>query len=1236
MNLRRLSFSLALSLTAVAGCDAPEPVPVPTCTDPALIAIVAPSGIISTDVNAAAAGVQTSVNVRTSFAAGVELTLAITPQGGSAALTTAVTDGSGNAAFAGVTVPSGRVELRVSGEDECGPVEDLREVMVVAGAGCEVRFAITPEANDFYAPVAVLDAETDADAAPGFQGEVIVTTMAGFDINVYRSGAGTLEALVGSGRAGAEGGMSLAISLPEGQSDVRAECVGPDGVGSRASLATSVFVDTVAPACSIASPVPGTSLTPALDGDQDRDNGLQVTLGGHVAGADVAGEPASFIITAPGGGTTTVTAGTVNGVGAASATATFDPPAPPSNYGVAFTARDHAGNGCTTDHSYRVVYDGCAISVVAPLTVTTQDADATAGNGAQVDVVLDVADECIGRTVTSDCGTNDVSGTIGAGGAVTLRADVCGAVPCEASELCTVRVVSADGIETTAGVALGFDNQAPNVSVQVAAPSGITCGGVVVPEQDLDPGVPGIQIAIRVVSPAAADKQLRMINASGTAFFDADTSGSEVRVTIDAAANDFAGVVTDAVGNSATSSTCRVTLADVAVGFTGSPADGLVGPPDGTGADAGSLSFVLSGTTSASGASVAVSVDGGAATAATVIGTSWTLPMTLAGRTAPYTITAVATSGPRIGSGTLALVVDLTPPPPVGAPSGTADTRQSVRVDFTAPGDGGQAVAAYQVRYATAPFTDAGFDTAGTLAVAPTPATPGAAQSVRITAARTGQAFWIGVATVDAAGNRSPAAIVGPLTPAFDATAPEVGPSGSGLGHAMVRGRFDADGFDDVAVAAPFATSTGGAGAGEVRVYFGSASGLSPTPGLIIRGTSAGGSLGSSLARVRWRDATHDDLAIGEPFADGGSGRIMIFHGGAAFPSGLVDATAAPTRISVNPISNWFSGSALGWQLATADHDGDGVDDLVATAVFGAAGNAGAALVFYGGTVPTGPVLISDATAAGSGTAVIRMYEQVGFTLFGYYARSLGPTQGPADAADDIGVAFVEDGVPGGDIVVLRATSGRPPAPGVTQEPFTVGRDVRIRYATSDDTLEWGSDMTSIADQNGDGARDLVFADHRAGNDVGVVFVVDGDTTGTAGVASLADAGVVISTFTGDAAGAQFGMAVLDDAGATAPDVDGDGREDLVIAGRVSGQTQAALLVWFGPIPHGSVSAVGADHAIVGPASFQGAAPSNGGTAMAAIWAGDVNGDGLDDVCWADKTSASGAGSFQVLWDDGL
>lgn len=1231
--LRRGTKALALcgSLAAlVAGCDDGL-----ICQSEKLVYIVEPSGIVTQDGNATADGVQTTVEVRSTFGEGATLTLTVEDDDGNALTTlTATTDAQGNASFEDVTIPGTGADLRVVGDaGECGRDEDVRHVELVGSGDCTLEFATAPEENAFYAPLDVFNSETDGSATmPGYQGDIIVRTTPGDSVTVFLSGPGAVETQVGAGTASDIGELRLAMSLPEGQDNLRVQCSGPNGLGMRSSAVVSVFVDTVAPTCTLTSPVPGTSITPSLDEDADISNGIQLELAGRAAGGDTVGEGARFVVTAPGGMMTTLNGSAVDAAGASTADATFDPATPPADFGVAFSTIDHAGNPCSAMTTYRVVYNGCPIVVTAPTSTVTMDADANAANGAQVDVVLDVDDACIGRMVTSDCGSNDPGATVAGGGAATLRANVCGAVPCESSELCTVRVTSADGIETTAGVSLSFDNQPPNVTVQVAEPSGVACGGTVTPTQDIDGAMAGMQIRMRVVSPSAADRRLQLTNTSGTTTLDANGVGGEVVVTILQGPNDFIGRASDAVGNTASTPVCRVTLADISVNFTGSPADGTVGASDGTVAG-GSLTFMLTGTVSVAGATVAITVDGGPPTPAVVVGTSWSLQMTLMGRPQPYAILATATAGPQVGSANLNLVVDLTPPTEITDLVGAADTRQSIRLTFTAP----SGAASYRIKYATVALTDANFDSTGMTFPGPAPGAPGSNESIRVRPLRTGTQFWVGIAPVDAAGNRGTAQIVGPLTPLFDQTAAYTAPNTAGnanFGFAIVHGRFNDDNFEDVAVSSPFANTTVN-GAGEVYVYFGSATGLATSPAVTIRGATAFGGFGSSLARVRWSSATRDDLAIGEPFGDGGSGFIYVFNGGAALPNGTVAATTAPRRIGSAGAANWFSGSAIGWKLATADHDGDGTDDLVATAVFGLGGAAGAAVVFYGGTVPSGDVRISDISAAGSGSAVIRMYEQPG-NLFGYYLHNVGTTQGPTDPGDDLGVGFAEDMVADADALILRATSGRPASAGVTREPFTIGRDVRLREVNGDSTLEWGSAMGSISDQNGDGTREIVLGDYRHGFDSGVVYVVDGDTVGVAGLATVDISGAgALATFVGFGSPTNFGMAIVNNSTSSDPDVDGDGVEDLVVASREPSTPRVQLQVWFGPLTPGVESPAAPDFAIDGPASFTGANPSNGGTPITAIWAGDVNADGLDDICWGDWNSSSLDGGIQVLWDDG-
>ena len=1221
-------FLAGVATLAVAGCGDG-----PICQLESLVWVTSPQGPIVSDTDPRTDGIQQDVTVKSTFPRGAEVTLTVSDSADAVVQTlTGTTDADGNVLFADVTIPGDGATLKVEADaGQCGSDSDTVTVTMIGGGDCALEFATPPVPSSFYAPLDVWNVETDADhTSTGYQGDAIVKARAGEQVKLYLSAPGVPETEVAAGTVGDTNQVNLAISAPEGQVNLRAECGAADGVTPRSSGVTSIFVDTVAPTCAMVAPTPGTSVTPGLDANSDLTDGIQLTLRGNGDGGDGAGEAASFTITGPGGGTTALVGTDRDTAGDSTADATFDPATSPADYSVRFATTDHAGNGCQVDQPYHVVLAGCTITVSAPTGTVTTDADGDATNGAQVDIVAS-APECAGRAITSDCGDNDPGGTIAAGGGVTLRATVCASTPCEASEMCTLRVTSADGIETTAGVALAYDDLPPNVALGVSQPVGVACGGTVTPAQDQDPATAGVQVRMRVTSPLAVSRDIDVTTPSGTTNLAVTAPGGEVMVTIEPGANSMVAHAADAVGNVGTSATCALNLADIAVNFTGSAADGKVGAADGTVAG-GTLTFALTGTVSVTGATVAVTADGGAPVAATVTGTTWSATLALAGRATPYTIVATATLTPRTGSATLPLTVDLTPP---GAPTGltaVANTRQSIRLGFTAPGG----AASYRIKYATTALTDSNFDTTGTAVTGPTPGAAGTAETALVRPLRTGTAYWVAVAAVDDAGNRSAAQVAGPLTPRFDQAAAVAAPStagNAGFGFAMARGKFNDDDFLDVAVAAPFVTSGGLASAGEVYVFFGSATGLATTPSVTLRGTTADASFGSSLAAVRWSSTTRHDLVVGEPFGDGGNGAIYVWNGGAAFPTGSVAAGTAPRKITAAVAANWFSGSALGWQLATADHDGDGTDDLVATAVFGSGGNAGAVLVFYGGTVPTGTVRISDTSAAGSGTAVIRMYEQTGGTLFGYYVHNVGPTTGLTDTTDDLVGGFAEDGVAGADVLLLRG-AGRPGAAGVTREPFTVGRDVRIHANIADPTLEFGSTAGSVRDQTGNGARELVLGDYRYAADAGIVVVIDGAVLGTAGVHTFDPFGTgTIASFAGNTPGEQFGMAVVNNHTDTAPDVDGDGVEDLLVASKSAGR--AVLDVWFGPVPTGVHVGITPDHQITGPASFAAAVPGIGGSPITAIWAGDVNADGLDDVCWADWTSAGQDGGFQLLWDDG-
>ena len=185
---------------------------------------------------------------------------------------------------------------------------------------------------------------------------------------------------------------------------------------------------------------------------------------------------------------------------------------------------------------------------------------------------------------------------------------------------------------------------------------------------------------------------------------------------------------------------------------------------------------------------------------------------------------------------------------------------------------------------------------------------------------------------------------------------------GRGLlsGSALASGDFNADGYDDLAVGAPFATVGGIAGAGIVEVHYGSSAGLTSvaegtaqrfnetTPGM-PGGTTAvvNDAFGASLVTGHFRGGRFAGLAIGIPNS-GNVGAVDVLYGSRA---GLT-VTGGQYLQGVNR-----SGSA-GFALAAGDFKGNGFDDLAiaspnASVAFG---ESGVIEIHYGSSAGLGKV----------------------------------------------------------------------------------------------------------------------------------------------------------------------------------------------------------------------------------------------------------------------------------------
>jgi FlgD Ig-like domain/FG-GAP repeat/FG-GAP-like repeat len=176
------------------------------------------------------------------------------------------------------------------------------------------------------------------------------------------------------------------------------------------------------------------------------------------------------------------------------------------------------------------------------------------------------------------------------------------------------------------------------------------------------------------------------------------------------------------------------------------------------------------------------------------------------------------------------------------------------------------------------------------------------------------------------------------------------------FGDAVTAGDVNDDGFDDLIIGATY-SQNGQSGEGRVFIFYGSATGPSPTPSQILEADQGGGGFGRSLdSRGDVNGDGIDDLIVGSPYFAGGQaveGRAYLFLG---------SITGLPS------VPNWYVESnqelaRLGESVSFAgDVDGDGYDDVIIGATFLSNGQSreGRALLFLGS--PSGLAAAPDWT----------------------------------------------------------------------------------------------------------------------------------------------------------------------------------------------------------------------------------------------------------------------------------
>jgi PKD repeat protein len=431
------------------------------------------------------------------------------------------------------------------------------------------------------------------------------------------------------------------------------------------------------------------------------------------------------------------------------------------------------------------------------------------------------------------------------------------------------------------------------------------------------------------------------------------------------------------------------------------------------------------------------------------------------------------------------------------------------------------------------------------------------------------------------------------------------------------------------------------------------------TGGFVIHGEEAGDSAGFSVSSAG--DINGDgfvDLVIGAFRADGpdnarltAGASYVVF--GRADGFGTVELADVAAGIGGFVIHGEEAGDNSGVSVSSAgDINGDGLDDLVigafrADGPGNTRGDAGASYVVFGQTGPFAPVDLVD-VAAGTGGFVIHGAEAGDQS--GFVAASAGDING--DGFDDliIGAAFADG--PGntrgaaGDSYVVFGHDGAFGTVDLANVAAGVGGFVIHGEDVNDNS---GISVSSAGDINGDGFDDLIIGAFRA-NGAGNASADAGDTYvvfGHDGAFATIDLAAVAA---GTGGFVIHGEDPVDNAGvavSSAGDINGDGVDDLIIgADLADGPGNArpgagGAYVLFGHT--GAFETVDLADLAAGNGGFViHGAEANDDFGISVSEAGDVNGDGFDDLiigaAFADgpgNTRGSAGDTYVLFGHDG-